>query len=400
MPSPASARTSLTKEPLQVNREQLRAARLAALGLAERLPAGHEVDAIRGFGVRVSGPGGAVTALHARVHDVEPGVLDELISRRALVELDTLRGSRPVAVDDLPIWTTGALPRGNESLRAAFRSPRRTAATGLDPSHALDLAVAAARDALDGRALTTAELSAAITDRLPGGLSAWCRGCSSTHVDNGLFRLAGAAGAWCRLPDAPVVRHVRIEEWLERLPPALDADAARDAFVLSLLHAFGPLTPAELASWAGWTQDDACTTIDRLADQLVPVTVAGRDAAWAPAEDLAALRSPVPAVGVRLVPPYDELLRTPDRATMAPDPEVQKLLWRPTGNPGVVLADGVLVATWRATRKGKALAVSLTALPEWPTRGSRRLLAAIEVEATAVAALRGATRADIAFPGG
>lgn len=384
--------------PVQVDTEQLRATRLAALGLAERLPAGHEIDAIRGLGVRISGPGGAVTALHARVDGVEPGVMNELVSRRTLVELDTLRGSRPVAVDDLPIWTAGALPRGNESLRAAFRSPRRTGEAGLDPSEALDRVVAAACHALDGRSLTTAELSTAITDRLPSGLSAWCRGCSSTHVDNGLFRLAGAAGAWCRLPDVPVVRHVRLDTWLERLPPALDADAARDAFVLSLLHAFGPLTPAEMASWAGWTEDDACTTIDRLADQLVPVTVAGRDTAWAPAEDLAALRSPAPAVGVRLVPPYDELLRTPDRATLAPDAEVQRLLWRPTGNPGVVLADGVLVATWRATRKGSALAVSLTALPDWPTRGSRQLVAAIEADATAVAALRGATRADTAAP--
>jgi hypothetical protein len=61
----------------------------------------------------------------------------------------------------------------------------------------------------------------------------------------------------------------------------------------------------------------------------------------------------------------------------------------------VVLLDGAVVAAWRAVKRGRALAVTVTALPGWPARRQRTTLARIEDEAAGVAALRGCDTAAV-----
>ncbi len=163
-----------------------------------------------------------------------------------------------------------------------------------------------------------------------------------------------------------------------------------------MLRLHGPLRAEELAAWAVWAVEDAQSALDRLGEALVPVDVDGRTC-WAHYDDVAALRSPPPARGVRLVPAYDELLIAPDRSTLVPDEAAQRAVWRTTANPGVVLLDGAVVAAWRAVKRGRSLAVTVTPLPGWPARRQRSALACIEEEAAGVATLRGCETASVSL---
>lgn len=83
---------------------------------------------------------------------------------------------------------------------------------------------------------------------------------------------------------------------------------------------------ADFAAWAGVTPSHA----RRLWVEPEPVD-----------------ESPPAASGIRLLPPGDPYLQTPNRALLAPDPELRKRLFRPVASPGVILQDGRLAGTWK-----------------------------------------------------
>jgi Winged helix DNA-binding domain len=113
-------------------------------------------------------------------------------------------------------------------------------------------------------------------------------------------------------------------------------------------------------------------------------------------DDVARLSSPPPLEGVlRLLPPYDPMLQLRDRETLIAE-EHHRRLWRSMHNPGVVLADGHVVASWKARKSGRTLAVTVEPL-ESPLRTAQR--DAIVEEATHIAPLRECTSADVTFAG-
>ena len=96
---------------------------------------------------------------------------------------------------------------------------------------------------------------------------------------------------------------------------------------------------------------------------------------------------------MRLLPPYDSYLDQRDRATLLPDKALHPRVWRPIGNPGVVLVDGQIVGLWRPRKKGKRLVVAV----ETVTPVSREARAEIEAEATLLAPYRDCTSAEVTF---
>ena len=67
------------------------------------------------------------------------------------------------------------------------------------------------------------------------------------------------------------------------------------------------------------------------------------------------------------------------------------MIWRTQGNPGVVLVDGRLVATWRPKKTGKTLVMRVT--PISPL--GETVWADIEQEAQSLAVFRGCTTAQV-----
>jgi hypothetical protein len=124
--------------------------------------------------------------------------------------------------------------------------------------------------------------------------------------------------------------------------------------------------------------------------ELVGVDAAGAKA-WVLAADADALADPLQAGGVRLLPPQDPYLQQRDRTTLLPDKRLHPTVWRPVRPPGVVLAAGQLVATWRSRRAGKRLAVTME--PFVPLASQTR--AAIQAEADRIALLRDCQAAQL-----
>jgi hypothetical protein len=92
---------------------------------------------------------------------------------------------------------------------------------------------------------------------------------------------------------------------------------------------------------------------------------------------------------------YDVYLQQRDRSTIVPDRTAHKQIWRIIGNPGVVLQDGEIVATWRPSKKGKRLGLSVERLGQAAPLDR----AEIEAEAAQVAACRGAELSGVTFSG-
>jgi hypothetical protein len=174
-----------------------------------------------------------------------------------------------------------------------------------------------------------------VTRALPGVLSPPCRGrCPYPHVEDTLFRLAGVRGA---------MRFVGAADDLVAMDgPVLTDHEVRAELVRRYLRCYGPATPAALAEWAGISVDDARRSLAGAA----PVTVT---------DDVVR--------GVRFLPAYDPWLLDRDRATLVPDASTRRLLWRASGNPGVVLVDAEPAAAWRTHTKAGRLTLLLEPLP-------------------------------------
>jgi hypothetical protein len=97
--------------------------------------------------------------------------------------------------------------------------------------------------------------------------------------------------------------------------PAIDPETARLELCRRHVHAFGPTTAATFAWWAGVHIQEARKTFDLMADELVPVDLAGHDA-WVLAADESALRSAGPMRGIRLLVASDLRLFGQDRTQL------------------------------------------------------------------------------------
>ena len=87
----------------------------------------------------------------------------------------------------------------------------------------------------------------------------------------------------------------------------------------------------------------------------------------------------------------DPYLQARDRELLVPDQALRSELYRALGNPGVVLADGEVVATWRPKAAGAWLTLLVSAAaPLTPDVRAR-----IDDEAERVAAARGARLREV-----
>jgi hypothetical protein len=377
-----------------VSREQVLAFRVAGHHLDERRPIGELVEVAAACGIRNTPPGSSALAFQARVADLPPGAVDDaLAEEKVLVEVLCMRISPYIVpAPEAAVFTLGALPAGEESLRATLAAHLPTLKkAGVSATEALEQAAAAARAELEHGALSRGALSAGMTRRLPEALSTWCRACNARHIQESLFRLVGVRGAFVISRVGKSNVYVRTDQWLDAVPDG-DPAEARAELLRRYLRCYGPSTVEHFAAWVGIGTAEARRSWDRMADQLVQVDLDGRRT-WVHADDVARLENPPKSTGVRLLPGYDGYLDQRDRATLLPDKELHRRVWKTLGNPGVVLAAGEVVGTWRPQKKGKRLTVTVEAFAPLP----RKARAEIEAEAALVAPHRGCSSADVAF---
>src|SRR5437762_4356890 len=96
----------------RIAREQVLTFRLAEHHLSQRRPLSDLAEVAGACGIRNTPPGSAPVALHARLSDLTPAVLeDALAEERSLVEVLGMRISpHLVPAQDVVTFTLGALP--------------------------------------------------------------------------------------------------------------------------------------------------------------------------------------------------------------------------------------------------------------------------------------------------
>jgi hypothetical protein len=356
-----------------VDAEQILAFRLARSGLAARAAGGLAEAAACPASDFVRDA--ALLALGARTEGVSRDAYRRAVDAGDLVAAHVVRGAiHVVAPADFALYGPAlvAADDGELGVQLGRQVQRLAAEHGFSVGEALAEVAAATEDALRGGALDKNALHSELRRRVRAELMPWCEGCQSHHVAPMLWRYATVAAG------------VRLDSERRYLagdpggaPPAAEA-------VRSYLRFYGPGTPAEFAAWAGLAKPHGRRLWDEVAGELAS---AGRG--WLLSSDLGVAESPPAASGIRLLPPGDPYLQKPNRALLAPEPEVRKRLFRPVASPGALLRDGRLAGLWRAAAKGRKVQITVEPL------GGRLPRAGLDEEAQRVAQLRGAAEAAV-----
>jgi hypothetical protein len=322
-----------------------------------------------------------------------------------------MRGA-PVVVptQDLSVFTAGVLPV-DEAARAhllggGLRAALEALAGGLDRYvAATDEAV---REVLAGEQLEISELGRRAAERIgehldPGERETWFSpGPFSTGQGLGeavvhfCLRILALQQVVCFGPrSGRAYPFVLVSQWCGDLP-RLDAAAARRELATRFLHAYGPSTPAGLARWLGLRRSDVAVWWDLVAELLVRVVV-DDEVSWLLAEDLDDLTTAEPSGHgtVRLLPPGDPYLQSPDRSMLLQDVAHRRALWRPVQAPGAVLLDDALVGTWRSRTTAGRLDVTVEPFGAL----SRDDVGALRVAASSLAGMRGVSGATVTVVG-
>jgi Winged helix DNA-binding domain len=367
--------------------------RLAGQGLTER---DRTLEgAAGGWAIQDSPPGSAALAFHARMDSLEGGALEgALLEERTLVQLYNARTAAAVVpVADILRFAGALAPSDEAGLRHLIEDAIE--GDGISAPEAEEVTLAAVQEALDGRSLSRDELHAELRDRLPAPLLPWCRACQSHHARRWLLALASLRGVLCfagRSGRQPLF--ARTDQWLAKPPAEADPDAAAAELVRRYLAAYGPSTPGNFSDWTGVAPAQARRAWAAQQGELVQVEVDGKRS-WLLEAEREVLADPPSMKGVRLLPPGDPFLLARDRALLFADEAVRKRVWRPVGSPGVVVADGRLVAIWRPRKKGKRLGLEVE--PFGPL--GKAVRSGIEEETERIAPHRGCTSSSVEFLG-
>ncbi|MFE4001621.1 winged helix DNA-binding domain-containing protein [Nocardioides sp. YIM B13467] len=387
----------------RIGRESVVAFRLASHHLDVRLGERDLLTAAGLCGIQNTPPGSALLAFHARVEGVTADVVAEAVEDRSLLLTWSMRGAPyyvPTAEAD--IYTTGVLPATEEARRHFVPGVEQAVdRLGLSLTETVEMVTAATRDILPGRQLAIDELGAEVAVRIAPELTTQQRG---VWIEEGPYaagqpigeavvhfcvRLLALQRTVCFAPRtgnrAPFVL---TEEWLGRPVAEADPVACRRELLRRYLRCYGPSTRSDFATWLGVRAGDVDPWWSNLEGELVEVDFGGRT--WALAGDLDALRTATMPTGVRLLPPRDPYTQLRDRDTIV-DKAHHRAVWRTSGDPGTMLADGEIVGTWRARKSGRKLRVELKAF-EPLSRGHQEALAA---EAESIAPLREASSVSV-----
>lgn len=358
------------------DRERILALRARRLGLGGRVP---EMAAALPVPASDFHHDAALSAVAARADGVTRAAWDAALDGGDIVVGFGLRGAvHAVAAADAAVFGCGLVSDDPDELvrQLGPQQVRMLGTLGMPATEALGVVMEATRAAWAALGpLDRIGLHAAWRERVPAELLPWCAGCESHHVAPMLWRYALAALGARRRSDGRFAPGADVPR-----PPA--GEAAR-----RFLHAYGPATVTDYATWAGVARTAAARDWGAIADETATVG-AGRAAARLMAADVGALADAEPVNGVRLLPPGDPYLQTVNRPILVPDPVLAKALFRPVASPGAVVVDGEVAGLWRMRTRGGRLEVSVEGLQELDR-------AAVEREAQRVAAARGAHRLEV-----
>jgi hypothetical protein len=343
----------VTRRGLALTAAQALALRLAGQRLDRPAARGSLVETCGAIGGAQAQVGSAARfALAARVAGLTAADYDRaLYEERTLVKTWTVRGTlHVIPTADLPLHVAAFGPIRIRNLeqwltRGGFDAERSAALT--------DDVV----EALAEGPLTRREIAARVAAAHGPVVRKWIE-----HSWGGVLRRGLYEGRVCFGPARGTeVRFVRTDRWLAGAAATSEVAAAEAALVRRYLRAYGPATGRDFGFWAGLYVPDALRLWERIADELVPVTVDGREA-WIHEADLPAARrvarakAPPAAATVRLLAHFDPyLLGHRDKEELV-DRARYKRVFRTAGwIAPVLLVGGRVAGTWEPGRSRGAL---------------------------------------------
>jgi hypothetical protein len=362
---------------VNVDRAQVMAYRMGALGLASRSSARPGDLAVLDLGVQEYTPDSVRVALAARTDgDLADDRLIMVWAARGAPHLHRRRDLKSLVRQLWPVSDadatarikSGQIPEGMKLGLAAFT------------------ATASAFREVVTAPMSRGEVSTEVSKRVPRSLTYECRGCDARHIAGNVWQHSGLAGGievQSRGRDATLGP-------IKGAPPVPTENEGIGDLIATYLRVLGPATPMELGKYLGSTTAEMKKVWP---DDLAEVTVDKRKA-WLPSAAVPDLQSASRPSGVRLIPPMDPLLQARDRDVLVPDRAQQKEVWRILGNPGALLVDGEIAGVWRAKMSGRKR-VDLTVTPFAKLTPAHRKQ--IEEEAAHVARARAVPEATVAF---
>jgi hypothetical protein len=362
---------------MDVDRGQVMAYRLAALGLATRSKDRPGDLPVLDLGVQEYTPDSVRVALAARTEaELDDDRLLMVWAARGAPHLHRRR--------DLKTLVKALWPVSDADAASRIESGQIPEAGKLG-IQAFTLTAQAFREVVHS-SMPRGEVSTQVSARVPKELTYDCRSCAARHIAGNVWQHSGLAGGIqveSRGRDATLGP-------IRNPPPLPTENVGIAALITTYLRLLGPATPVEVAKYLGSSTAEMKKVWPT---DLAEVQIDGRKA-WLPADAVDELSSAKPEPGVRLVPAMDPLLQARDRNLLVPEKAQQKEVWKVLGNPGVLLVDGEIAGVWRAKMAGKKR-VDLTVTPFGTLSPKARK--SVEAEAATVARARGAADATVAI---
>ena len=362
---------------MTVDRAQVMAYRVGALGLADRGKDRPGDLPLLDLGVQEYSPGSVQVALAART--------SADLSDDRLLMVWAARGAPHVhRRTDLQALAKALWPFSDADATARIQSQQIPEGMKLG-IEAFTVTAEAMREVVT-RSMPRGEVSTEVSKRVPKSLTYDCRSCQARHIAGNVWQHSGLHGGVQVESRGKDARLGPIEGW----PGVTSGNDGIERLITLYLRMLGPATPTEVAKYFG----SAAAEFKKVwpAD-LAEVKVDGRRT-WLPSSALAELKAAKPVPGVRLLPAMDALLQARDRDVLVPDRARQKEVWKILGNPGVVLLDGEIAGVWRSKTAGKKrVDLTVTAFDSLTAKARK----AIEAEAGEVARARGVAEATVSF---
>lgn len=361
---------------MNVEANQIRAYRLAAHHLDQKIPPEALIAAVGACGLQNSPPGAWETALFNRVAGCTREALRRaLYEEKRLLQAWSFRGA-PVV---FPAAQSGAFltalmaragewpwiyTRGIEAALSYVDMPfDDLLARTMKAALYLDNHVVLSKEALDR---TLAQI---VEADLPGEKLALWRA-PSMYGRPDRQTVGGAVVSFMLRPCAfasLVVFGERqgasptftsYKNWLGRAPePAPDAEGA---LARGFLHGYGPATTSDFMAWLGCSRRQAARLWSAIAAEIEPVNVAGKTRYILACDRERLLHAGDGGDALALLGAHDPYLDVQDKGVLLADAALQKMVWKTVANPGVILRGGRVAGIWRSKTQGGRLDVSMT----------------------------------------
>jgi Winged helix DNA-binding domain len=316
--------------------------RLQKHHLATPAPAGSLVRVAREIcGVHAQVLSAADLQVRSRVRGHAPGDLARALwDERSVVKTWLMRGTlHIVPADDLPLYV-GALDNRGEYANAWLKAFGTTKAE-------MERLIAAVGDALDGEALTRAELVDAVGPKV--GKSAAKRLASGWGE---FLKPASRRGVLCFGPSrGQNVAFVRPDQWLGGWRE-VGRGEARTELLRRFLGAYGPASVDDFERWIG-SQRRIKEPWEELARELVEV----EPKRFVLAADAKRLRTQ--PKGLQLLPAFDPYVLFPHSDRPVPEQFRDRVYRKAAWISQTIVDRGTVVGVWKHKQQGKTLRVEL-----------------------------------------